>query len=334
MTTGRQRPADPRARSSWDRPRTSHSTPVFNRMVLRLLGSPARVLIDHGTTAVRYRAHRADTTVTLPVQYKRDGDDVVIRSGHAAGKRWWRHFRQRAAVELWLDGRWHETTAEATDHDTDTDVVTVRAHIGTWPGPLTGARLFRTWLAIVTVAEVVGFAVPALCGALSATAPLGVAMPVVVLGGVAEGAMLGSGQAIVLRRAIDNFPARRWIGYTSAGAAFAYVLGMLPAAVGGSWVVATMIALPLLLSIGAAQWLVLRDLVPWARHWIAATAGAWLAGLTVFLAFATPLWQPGQPLTLTILVGLGGGLLMAATVAAVTGLALRTFITRAKTPRD
>ncbi|WP_459723330.1 hypothetical protein [Actinophytocola sp. KF-1] len=306
---------------------------MFNRMVLRLLGSRARVLIDGGTAAVRYRAHRGHTTVALPVQYERDGEDVVIRSGHAGGKRWWRHFRHPAPLEMWLDGRWHETTAEVTDHDGATDVVTVRAHIGTWPATLTGARLFRTWLATVTVAEVLGFAAPALLGALTAAAPIGLAMPVVVLGGVAEGAMLGWGQSIVLRRAIDNFPAHRWIGYTSAGAAFAYVLGMLPAAVSGTWTVAAGIALPLLLSIGTAQWFVLRNLVPWAKHWITATAGAWLAGLTVFLTFATPLWQPGQPLTLTILISLGGGLLMAATVAAVTGLALRTFTTRGRPPR-
>lgn len=156
-------------------------------------------------------------------------------------------------------------------------------------------------------------------------------MSAVVLGGVAEAAMLGWGQATVLRRAIDNFPARRWIGYTAAGAAAAYVLGMLPAAVGGSWAVFAVIALPLLLSIGTAQWLVLCDLVPWAKQWIAVTAGAWLAGLAVFLVFATPLWQTGQPLALTVLIGLWGGFLMAATVAAATGLALRTFITQAKT---
>lgn len=334
MTTDRRRPLDPRARPSSDRPRTSRDTPVFNRMVLRLLGSPARALIDDGTTAVRYRAHRGDTTVTLPVRYRRDGEDVVIRSGHAAGKQWWRHFRRPAPLETWLDGQWRVTTARVTDHDTDTDIATVRAHVGAWPAPLTGARLFRMWLTIVTVAEVLGFAVPALLGALTAEAHIGLAVPVVVLGGVAEGAMLGWGQAIVLRRAIGNFPAPRWIGYTSAGAASAYLLGTLPAAVGGSWVVAAVIALPLLLSIGTAQWLVLRNLVPWARHWIGVTAGAWLAGLTVFLAFATPLWQPGQPLTLTILIGLAGGLLMAATVAAVTGLALRTLITRAQTTAD
>lgn len=66
--------------------------------------------------------------------------------------------------------------------------------------------------------------------------------------------------------------------------------------------------------------------MPWAPSWIGVTAAAWLAGLAVFLAFATPLWWSGQALALTVLVGLAGGALMATTVAAVTGLALRSFV--------
>ena len=65
-----------------------------------------------------------------------------------------------------------------------------------------------------------------------------------------------------------------------------------------------------------------------AGRWIVATALAWLAGLAVFLAFTMPLWQPGQALALTILIGLAGGLLMAATTAAVTGRALCRLLPR------
>ena len=89
---------------------------------------------------------------------------------------------------------------------------------------------------------------------------------------------------------------------------------------------AAILAVPLLLSIGTAQWLVLRGHVPWALSWLGITAAAWLAGLAVFLAFATPLWWTGQTLALTVLIGLMGGALMATTVAAVTGLALRSFV--------
>jgi hypothetical protein len=52
----------------------------------------------------------------------------------------------------------------------------------------------------------------------------------------------------------------------------------------------------LLCSMGTAQWLVLRRIEVDAPWWIGVTAAAWVAGLAVFLAVATPLWREGQPL--------------------------------------
>jgi len=78
----------------------------------------------------------------------------------------------------------------------------------------------------------------------------------------------------------------------------------------------------LLGSIGTAQWLVLRHQVHGSGIWIATTAGAWTAGLLVFTAVTTPLWQPGQSIAQITAIGVLGGLLMAGTVAALTGWAL------------
>ena len=49
------------------------------------------------------------------------------------------------------------------------------------------------------------------------------------------------------------------------------------------------------------------------------TAVAWMLGLGAFVATATPLWQPHQSATLILAIGVLAGLVMAATVAAVTG---------------
>jgi hypothetical protein len=46
----------------------------------------------------------------------------------------------------------------------------------------------------------------------------------------------------------------------------------------------------------------------------------------VFLGFAMPLWHPGQPAPLVVAIGAAGGLLMAATTALITGLALRRLL--------
>lgn len=47
----------------------------------------------------------------------------------------------------------------------------------------------------------------------------------------------------------------------------------------------------------------------------------WLLVVTLgaFLAVATPLWRPEQPVWLTLVIGLGAGVVMALTMAAVTG---------------
>ncbi len=58
------------------------------------------------------------------------------------------------------------------------------------------------------------------------------------------------------------------------------------------------------------------------------TALAWLLGLGVFLAVATPLWRPGQPVPVAVAVGLVAGALMAVVMASVTGLGLVHLLAR------
>jgi uncharacterized integral membrane protein len=195
--------------------------------------------------------------------------------------------------------------------------------------------LLRSWFWTVTAAEFVGFAVPALVGALTADTAATIALPALLAAGAIEGSMLGWGQASVLRRAISDFRRRPWVIATAAAAVFAYALGLAPSTFTSSienWPTAVLILAAvvlgglLLVSIGSAQWLILRRYVAGAARWIAASALAWIVGLGVFLAFTMPLWQTGQPLALTVGIGVVGGLLMAATSSAITGVALRRLL--------
>jgi hypothetical protein len=196
--------------------------------------------------------------------------------------------------------------------------------------------LWLRWFGWVTLGETVGFCVPATVAALTIGAPAAVALPCLLLAGAAEGAILGSAQAHVLRRALPALPAGRWVTVTGAAAVVAWLLGLVPGTVGSSlsgWPAPVLAALTvaggavLLLSIGTAQWTVLRGQVPRARRWILVTAAGWLAGLAVFMVIATPLWREGQPAALTAAIGAIAGLAMAATVAAVTGLGLVRLLT-------
>jgi deazaflavin-dependent oxidoreductase (nitroreductase family) len=322
-----------------------------NRAVLAILRSPARTVLDRKICALRYAGRRTGRVYTLPVQYARTPDGVVIAVGSAGRKSWWRNLRTASKVEIWLDGRWHAAAAELvaptarpeaeaayrtafTRAPAGLPFVRVRMDAPYEPPPLRGRLLLRRWIAWATIGEACGFAVPAVVGAATVDVSAAISFAALLAAGAVEGAMLGAAQAHVLRQAVPGLPSGRWTARTSAAAVLAYALGLTPSTLAGSWPRPALIAFAavagvvLLVSIGAAQWTVLRDHVPHAARWIAITAGAWLAGLAAFLVVATPLWQPGQPLWLTVLIGGLAGLLMAAVVAVLTGIGLTRLLDR------
>ncbi|WP_093588833.1 hypothetical protein [Lentzea waywayandensis] len=190
---------------------------------------------------------------------------------------------------------------------------------------LAAREIWQSWFRWTTAGEFAGFLAPALVGALTSSPQL------LVLAGVIEGAVLGAAQAVVLRR-VDHAPqARSWIGATALAAGFAWAVAMLAVHNGerlntlplvAVLPIATVAGAGVLLSLGTAQWYLLRHHFPGAHLWIWANALAWGAGLLVFTAVTTPLWQPGQSPALIALIGAFGGLLMASTMAAITGSAL------------
>ncbi|MFG1965338.1 hypothetical protein [Nonomuraea sp. NPDC049028] len=139
--------------------------------------------------------------------------------------------------------------------------------------------------------------------------------------------------AYALRVALPGVGTVEWVRATAGGAGIAWAIGALPVVLGErvmSWHPAALIVLGvvLLASMGLLQWRVLRPHVPGAWRWVAATAGAWLVALGAFTAVTTPLWQPGQPGWLIAAIGVLGGAVMAATVAALTGAALVRLLRR------
>jgi hypothetical protein len=194
---------------------------------------------------------------------------------------------------------------------------------------VTPGRLYGRWLVLVTTGELVGFCVPAAVGAVTTTAPAALTYVLLVVAGTVEGAVLGLAQSRVLRQAVPGLDARAWVRATAVGAAAAYLVGMLPSTTYPLWrdwpvslTVGTgaVLAVVLLLSIGVAQATVLRRYDDRAGSWVAATALAWLAGLTVFSLVAMPLWREGQSTALVVAIGVLGGLAMALAMAAVTGV--------------
>lgn len=195
--------------------------------------------------------------------------------------------------------------------------------------------LLQRWVRWTVVGEMLGFIAPALLGMVSAGWASGRAIPTMVAAGAVEGLMLGMAQAHALAPSLPGLRTGRFAVGTALAAALAYLLGMLPSALGSGLVEGprALVVLACLLggivllgSIGTAQWLELRRHVDKAWSWIATTSAAWLLGLVAFLLIAMPLWQPGQGPAVVVAIGLVAAGAMATTVAVVTGLGLRRLL--------
>jgi hypothetical protein len=116
-----------------------------------------------------------------------------------------------------------------------------------------------------------------------------------VLAGLGEGAVLIFLQATVLTSNNSGLSKRAWIRATMIGAGSAWVIGMAPSTLGKDLAsVALRVLIPsaallgvvLLLTIGVAQYVVLRHHAARAHTWIWANAVAWLA-MALVMALVT-----------------------------------------------
>ncbi|MBM7506101.1 hypothetical protein ACFPER_03210 [Agromyces aurantiacus] len=199
-------------------------------------------------------------------------------------------------------------------------------------------RLGR-WVGFTVLGESLGFLVPVTGFALAATLGLEAwaTWALLVIFGAGEGALLGLGQSLGLRGSAAEVPVGRWVAATAVAASAAWSIGMLlptfadlgveidwasPAA----WAVAACAGLALLATIPLLQWPVLAQArVPRAWRWVPLNMGAWLVGI-VFTFLPSPFIDESSPVWLVFASFAVGGVLMAATVALLTGLGLRRMV--------
>jgi hypothetical protein len=193
---------------------------------------------------------------------------------------------------------------------------------------------FRRWVACTIAGEAAGFTVAA---ALAATQDLS-RMPefAILLGaGALEGALLGRGQAMAMSRLqLPTAILRLWPVATSVAAVVAWSIGLIPGSMHrmgwsswSSWLLAAVLVLVLLASIPTAQFMLLRTALPTAGRWVRFNAVAWMLGLA--WTFAPPaLVTPNTPVVSEIGVYAIAGVLMATTVAIVTGLCWLSWLKR------
>ena len=199
----------------------------------------------------------------------------------------------------------------------------------------------RLWVGWTVAGEAAGFTVAAIAGAVAATQDLPSVSEFAVLVGAGsiEGALLGAGQAIAMTRLqLPPRILRRWPVVTSVAAALAWSIGLLPSSIPDvpwsspiTWLIAVVLGSALLLSIPTAQYLLLRGAIHTAGRWIWVNVLAWSLGIMWTFA-PSPLVDASTPILSLIGIYAVAGLLMATTVAVITGLCwlswLRTGIVR------
>lgn len=181
--------------------------------------------------------------------------------------------------------------------------------------------------------ETLGFAVAAVAGGTlaSASAPASLAYPLMVAAGAVEGACLGAGQVAGFGKP-RPVPPGPWIGVTALGAAAAWSIGLLPSTIPGfslddplAVVLTALGAIVLLASIPLLQWSVLRRSTRPAFFWVPANMLAWALGILWTLAPSLFI-DESTPSGTVLAVFLIAGLLMAVTVATITGFAARRVV--------
>jgi hypothetical protein len=85
---------------------------VSSAVVVAVLRSPLRRLLDPRLVALSYTGRTSGRSFSIPVAYARDHDDLVVFVGDHDRKQWWRNFADPRSVRVLLRGREYDASAQ------------------------------------------------------------------------------------------------------------------------------------------------------------------------------------------------------------------------------
>jgi hypothetical protein len=105
------------------------AAPLFNAPVAAIAASPRfGAALRRSITTITYTGRRSGRTFSIPVAYRRRGDDIDITPNMPDAKTWWRNFLgDGAPMSLTLDGIEH--SGHAVAHRDDNGRVSVRVRL-------------------------------------------------------------------------------------------------------------------------------------------------------------------------------------------------------------
>jgi hypothetical protein len=107
------------------------AAPLINAPVAAIAASPRLGAgLRRNITLITYTGRRSGRTFSIPVAYRRHGDEIDIAANLPDAKTWWRNFvGEGGTVSLTLDGA--ECSGHAIAHRDEKGRVTVRVRLDT-----------------------------------------------------------------------------------------------------------------------------------------------------------------------------------------------------------
>ena len=84
----------------------------LNRIVLAVLRTPLRFLLDPGICELSFAGRKTGTPVRLPVIYAREEATVAVLIGDAEHKTWWHNFSTTRPVDVRIKAATYHGTAK------------------------------------------------------------------------------------------------------------------------------------------------------------------------------------------------------------------------------
>jgi deazaflavin-dependent oxidoreductase (nitroreductase family) len=66
---------------------------------------------------ITYTGKKSGIKHTLPVQYAKSDDELIVVAGYHQHKKWWRNLRQQSTIKVCYCGEWFEGSATAFEGD-------------------------------------------------------------------------------------------------------------------------------------------------------------------------------------------------------------------------
>lgn len=76
-------------------------------------------MLDGRLILITYTGKKSGKKHSLPVQYAKSKDDLIVFAGYHRHKKWWRNLLEQSTINVRYRGKWFEASARAYNGDVE-----------------------------------------------------------------------------------------------------------------------------------------------------------------------------------------------------------------------